>query len=299
MKKIIGICLFYFSFSLQAQIIPLQDCKGNTDFVSKLNFAGKQIAFSTSERQHRGLVCFVPSDPSKANKYQHESWSKAGYLSALIFDPSGNIYVIPTPTVNILYNDPLKQNVIYRVDSKTAIMDSFMSVPSPYLPHEFNPFGLLGLSYDCEDDFMYASSVMGSDYKNEKGRIYSIYTKRNSLPIVVDSLVGIDAIGLGVARVNNIKKLFFGSARTSEILSIELDSMNHFVGKPKLELSLENYGIRGDDKARKIKFTQNNQMVVKGAEFYYTLIAPVEKQESSYVFQYDPSYRRWILVAIE
>lgn len=299
MKKIIGICIFYFSFSLQAQIIPLQDCKGSTDFVSKLNFAGRQIAFSTSERQIRGLVCFVPSDPSKANKYQHESWSKAGYLSALIFDPEGNIYVIPTPTVNTLYNDPKRQNIIFKVDSKTAVMDSFMSLPMSCLPNEFNPFGLLGLSYDCEDDFMYASTVMGSDHKNERGRIYSIAIKRNSPPEIVDSLVAVDAIGIGVARVNKVKKLFWGSARNSEIYSVELDSLNHFVGKPRVEVSLENYGVRGDDKARKIKFTQNNQMVVKGAEFYYTLIAPVEKQESSYVFQYDPNYKRWILVAIE
>ncbi len=61
------------------------------------------------------------------------------------------------------------------------------------------------------------------------------------------------------------------------------------------ELSLEGYGPRGDDKARKIKFN-GNQLVVNGTAFHYNLQASSEKPETVYTFVWLPKQKKWGLI---
>ena len=61
------------------------------------------------------------------------------------------------------------------------------------------------------------------------------------------------------------------------------------------ELSLNGYGPRGDDKARKIKFS-NGTMLVNGISFNYNLQASSEKPETLYSFRWNINNKKWELL---
>ena len=106
-------------------------------------------------------------------------------------------------------------------------------------------------------------------------------------------------MGCGLAYMAEEKRLFFGKARTPEIYSIAVTNEGKFISEPRLELSLSDLGPRGDDRARKIRFNAQGQMVIQGVSFYFNLTAPTEKQETTYLFRYDAMRQRWLLEGVQ
>jgi outer membrane protein assembly factor BamB len=184
-----------------------------------------------------------------------------------------------------------KQNIIYKVDSRTAEMAPFVKIPAPPVANNKNPYGLLGLYFDCSAKILYASSIYGSDEHDERGVIYAIDPKTGK---VMDSYKGIDAMGLCVGGITGQKKLYIGSSRTTNVYSIELLKNGKFTGSLNQEFSLDMLGPRGDDKARKIRFDINGTMLVSGIEFNYNLAAVTEKQETLYRFRYNNEEKKWV-----
>ena len=60
-------------------------------------------------------------------------------------------------------------------------------------------------------------------------------------------------------------------------------------------MSLEGYGPRGDDKARKIKLS-GNKLLVSGTAFNYNLQAASEKPETLYTFIWLAKEKKWGLI---
>lgn len=264
------------------------DCKKQPAFIPSVGFNPSRTAYSTSEKKIKGLILMeinAPGDTSQGGRkvYQHPSWQMGGWLGPLQVDPDGNAYVASIPVVNVLDNPPHKQNHIYRVDGQTGVMEAFMTLPIPEAIPPENPYGVLGFAYRCEGDILYVSSVMGSTRQQERGCIYAVDTKSKK---VIDVLKNIDALGLGISYISGKRVLYFGLARQPEIWQIVLDQSGSFVGKPTMALSLEGLGPRGDDKARRIRFDKNNNMIVSAVEFNFNLTAPTEKQESIFQFLY-------------
>ncbi len=271
-----------------------RDCKKQPAFVQNLGFDLSRSAFSTSEKRIKGLSFIqFPSQASPEDRklYQHPSWTQNGWLGPMAIDANGNIYIAPVPVINVLDNPAEKQNNIYKVNTQTGEMSLFFQLPMETKPHELNPYGILGLVYDCEKDIILASTVAGSDREKVRGRIYSIQTK--GTPSVIATLTETDAIGIGVNYLNGEKRVYYGEARTSDIYSVGMNPEGKFQEKPRIECSLADLGPRGDDKARKIRFNQEGDMVVMGVEFNFNLIAPTEKQETPYTFHYDIFTRKW------
>ena len=279
---------------------PPTDCKKQPAFIATVGFDVTKSALSTSERTQMGLV-LIEIDPNNPNSkrsktYQHPSWDNAGYLGPLCIDQFGDAYVAPVPMVNVLHNPAADQNTLYKIDGKTGEMRKMIALPMAALPFQENAFGTLGMVYDCDNHTLYATSVAGSSRKEEKGRIFHIDIATQKVVSQIDSL---DAMGIGIGFVGSEKRVFFGKTRTGEICSVGLDLQGNFVGKPRIELSLEGLGARGDDKARKIRFQSNGDMTVSGIEFYYNLTAPTEKQETVYTFRYNAQAGRWGLVNMQ
>jgi hypothetical protein len=251
-------------------------------FVTTLGF-GNKAAFSTSDRKSQGLI-LVEGE----RKYQHPSWKTAGSLSPITRDGKGNTFVAPAPWVDLLKNKPADQNKIYRVDGQSQEMKLFVDLPRDNPQTTENAYGVLGLAFDCDTDSLYATSIFASTRREINGKIYQLDEKGN----ILSKLNKTDAIGLAVFNSAKGKRLYFGDARTSEIRSIVLDDNGNFSSESKVEISLANLGPRGNDKPRKINFS-NNEMVVFGIEFSYNLVAPTEKQETIYRFRYDASQDKW------
>lgn len=264
-------------------------CRTNPRFIAtKKEFTAKSF-FSTSERFIKGLVLI--DGVEKTRTWQHPSWQSFGWLAAIHYDEKGNIYTVPAPRINVLDNKPKEQNRVLKVDSVSGEMKVLAELPSAAPPNDQNPYGALGLAYDCETRLLYVSSIAGSTRAKESGRIFALDPDSGKVKAQLES---IDAIGLHLFKLGGEKRLYFGRARTPEIWSVAADQSGAFKGTPRFEITLENIGPRGDDRARRINFTPTNEMLVWGIEFSVNLVAPTEKQETLYRFRHEGKDRGWV-----
>jgi hypothetical protein len=274
--------------------IGITQCQRQPQFLAGTGLNTKRSALSTSENRIKGLVLIqLPEnagDTAGRKTWQHPSWKNFGWMGPITTDEQGNAYTVPVPVINILDNPPGKQNTIYKVDSKTAVMAPLTSLPGADSASLENVFGLLGLYYDCHAKKLYASSVAGSGRLSEKGVIYLIDPENGT---VLDKLPGMDAMGLCTGGITGTKRLYFGSSRTTDVYSVQLTKAGEFKGNPQKEFSLDMLGPRGDDKARRMRFDKNGDLLVHGVEFNYNLTAPTEKQETVYRFRYDEEEKKW------
>ena len=275
--------------------------------ITKLGYTVAASAFSTTEKNKVGIVLLelqrdkttkqVSANLDRLKTYQDESWKKFGYLSSLTFDNKGNIYVIPTPFISLLQNKPWQMNKILKVDTDNGKMSVWMNFATDSTQPINNPYGMLGLTYNCNDSSMWASTVYGSSRHQEAGIIYHIDVRSKK---IIDTLLNVDALALAINEdENHTQRLYYGSARDGKIFSYIIDKKGLLVRSSKrLEISLENLGLRGDDKARKIRFI-NDALLITGKTFNYNLEATSDKIESTYTFQWGKATNRWILQSIE
>ena len=183
-----------------------------------------------------------------------------------------------------------RKNTIYKVTGATGEMKPFVDLPVTASPGNSNPFGLLGIYYDCSGRQLYASTVAGSTQEKENGIIFAVDAETGKIS---DKITGKDAIALCVCGITGEKRLYFGSGRSSDIFSVKLTKAGKFFGDIQKEISLDMLGPRSDDKARRIRFDKNGDMVVYAVEFNYNLTAPTEKQETLYRFRYADEEKKW------
>ncbi len=314
MKKIIPILVLlaasiaaYFVFntkqrSQKTKILPsafklgvVSGCRKVPQFIKRLNM--RQPAIDSKQQDHNGGLLI--RDMSNNSTWQDKSWTQSGYLAAFERDNKGNMYVAPLPYVSLILNPPEKQNQIYKIDTQSAKMNLFLKMPSTEVPNNKNPFGTMGLFYDCDTNSLYVTSVAGSLPKQEKGVIYQIDLTTNQ---VVSQLNNVDAIGVGVFNTLKGKKLYFGSARKPHIYSVYLDEKGHFVGKKNYELSLSEIQGGNTTVAKKFVFRRNNNkfiMTVKETEFGFRLLAENNPNKKKYHFEYNIADDKWTFLAAE
>ena len=296
-----GLMLLTGRVTGQREIKP---CQKEPAFIQQYGLDPLWSALSTSEKHRMGLVLVeliktgTEAKPSlnsfRGRIFQDSSWKKAAWLSGISLDAAGNVYTIPAPLVSVLDNPPQNQNSIFRVDAQTGIMQKWLQLPLKKYESGNSPFGLMGISFDCTSGTLFAASIAGSKRFVEKGIVYAVDAGTRKLK---DSLVGMDVIGMTLYfdAIGN-KRLLFGKARTGEIWSVMIDKNARFLKKTlQLELSLEGLGPRGDDKARKIRFT-NGILSINGIAFNYNLQASSEKPETVYDFKWNQSTKKWELV---
>lgn len=282
----------------------IKPCQKEPAFIQQYGLDPLWSALSTSEKHRMGLVLVeliktgTESKPTansfRGRIFQDSSWKKAGWLSGISLDAVGNVYTIPAPLVSVLDNPPQNQNSIFRVDAQTGIMQKWLQLPLKKYESGNSPFGLMGISFDCTSGILYASSIAGSKRFQEKGVVYAIDALSKKIK---DSLVGIDVIGMTLYfDPADKKRLLFGNARTGEIWSVMIDKNARFVKNSlQKELSLAGLGPRGDDKARKIRFS-NGILSINGIAFNYNLQASSEKPETVYDFKWNQGAKKWELV---
>jgi hypothetical protein len=305
MKRYWNNCLIIAMFTLgcknsipeeEITTIGITDCRHQPLFIKNTGLAPQRSALSTSESRLKGLVLVqLPSSATDTNRrtWQHPSWKQYGWMGPITTDELGNTYIAPVPVINVLDNPPQKQNTIYKVESGSAEMQPLISIPITDSLTNTNPYGLSGVYYDCHGKCLYAATVAGSTREKEKGKIVQIDVTNKK---IIDEIDGIDALGLCVGGMTGEKKLYFGSARRATVYSIVLSAEGKFKSKPQEEFSLDMLGPRGDDKARRIRFDKNGDMLIYGISFNYNLTAPTEKQESFYRFRYYDDVKKWMLV---
>ncbi|MBL8056834.1 MAG: hypothetical protein JNK29_09055 [Anaerolineales bacterium] len=272
------------------------NCARQPAFAAAAGFS-PNAALTTSDDRRMGLVLMEALADGRLQQYQHETWTLAGWLGGLVLTESGDVYVIPAPRVSLWDNPPEKSTILYRVDGQSGAMAAALTLPAAQPPAAANPFGLLGLTYDCETHSLYVSSVAGSSRSAEVGRLFRVDLS-GAAPKLAAQLDGVDAIGVGVFNGAQGKRLYFGSARTSEVRSVALDAAGNFTGAPRLEFSLAEHDPRGDDKARRLSFDQSGGLQVEGLKFNFNLVATSEHRQNRYRYRYDPAADSWTFLDV-
>lgn len=266
---------------------PLNRCRGAMPFLNAQRF-GRGVYLSTSERVLRGLVA-VEQQGNMLRRWQHPTWTAAGSMAAMALARDGAVFVIPAPHVSLTPELAQRQNRVWRVDPQSGVMEVAIELPIPMPVTARNPFGTLGLSYDCESNMLYVSTVAGSTPAEERGSLFQLAVLPDGRAEVRSRLDGIDAFGVTLASTTRGKRLILGRARSGDLEWIALNAEGGFDGKPERIGSLAGLGPDGRDKARRIDVTAEG-IKVHGANFEFNLQQPAAgRQAYHYLFSFDPS----------
>lgn len=270
-------------------------CRVRPLFVDNARLEGA-AALGTAVRGHTGLVLKEYDHTGRVRHiHKHPSWENAGHLGAFVYTERGDVFVAPAPLVSLLENPPEKQNRLYRVDSRDARMQPFVELPAASEPSVANPFGVIGLAYDCATRSLYAASVAGSTPHAALGRIHRVDARTGEHEIVLE---GFDAFGLGI-RVNGAeRRLYFGSARDTGVYSAPLDDQGSLSAPPRLEFHLAAFEGGGNEKAKSIDFRTDGEMRVTAFDFHYTLKASGHHRLRHYRLRWSDPDQRWELINV-
>lgn len=270
-------------------------CRKVPSFIRSLKMRAPSL---DSRQQDESMGLLIRDNAQQNRTWQHKSWLQSGYIGGFDRDQQGNIYVAPMPYVSLLKNPPEIQNQIYQIDPKTAKMSLFMKLPTQNPPNAKNPFGTMGLYYDCDTHSLYVSSLAGSLPLKERGVIYQIDVRSKK---ILSKLENTDAIGVGVFNTKKGKRLYYGSARNSHLFSIGLDQKGHFQGDKKYEVSLSR--VKGGDTTviKKVQFSNIKNKIImslKEVEFGFRLTAENNPNKKKYAFELDQTNSQWIFQGI-
>ena len=265
-------------------------CRAMPSFMAQTGL-GNQVAIDTQQRGYIGVRLF---EPKTGRTFQHPTWDDAGHVGAFARDKNGNIYVAPTPDVSLVENPPALQNRIYRIDAQSGEMALWVELPAVAPPSTSNPFGVMGLFYDCDTNSLYASSIAGSTSTQTNGSLYRIDVASKQ---IASQLEQTDALGIGVFNGVTAKRLYLGSARSSDVYSVALDAKGDFTDDIHHEFALATLPDGNTTSVRKFDFSRDQQgqyvLQAKEAEFGFRLMAENNLHKRLYRFVYQPDTEQW------
>lgn len=276
-----------------AMLQSFTGCRQLPAFTQQLELTDSAF-FGTNVAGHTGLAI---ADPQANDVLQDDTWDDAGNLGSYVLDGQGNVWTAPVPLTSLELNPPEQQNKIYRVDTNTAKMMEYVELLPASPPSEFNPFGIVGLAFDCETNSLYAASLMGSTPTEELGRIFRVDLDDNTASLVLD---GVDAMGVGVVGTPEGKRLFYGSGRSGEVRSLPLDQEGNAAGEPRSEFVLSSLpGSAPTDRPQRITVNADGDLEVKGVEFNYSLRISGQAVPTIYILRLNAVSGDWELLSAE
>jgi hypothetical protein len=263
-------------------------CQKRPPFMFRLNVP-EDARVSTSTPGLAGFnILMRDAETGRIRPLVHATWESAGNLGQFTYDRHGNIYLVPVPLTSLEVNPPADQNKVYVIGAHTGRMREFIDLPVPRPIDTTNPFGTVGLAYDCDTHSLYVSSLAGSGPGEELGTIFRIGLDDNEIKSRLD---GIDTLGVGVFKGEGGKRLYIGSARRGEVVSVALDAQGDFEGEPRVEFDLGAQGLPGNYRAQKLRFTPRAEMRLKALPFAYSLRLIDNKEIVSRTLRYLPGDR--------
>jgi len=273
--------------SITAQNKNIFSCKRSPLFPTK---HGLKAPYAIDLRQGTDFKGLRIIEARKNGRFlQLPGWDRFGYLGLYCLDDKGNIYTSPLPYVSIDINPPKEQNKILKVDNRTGKMDVFMNLPSTKPPDAKNPFGVIGLEFDCTTKSIYATSVAGSTYKNEAGKIFQINPETKK---ILDTYDNLDAMGVTIFAGKSGRRLYIGLARKPEVYSIGLNEKGGFKDDLRFEFSLKDVNGGSDVKAHRMRI-KDDIMTIKAREFSYSLISASVSMRTIYKYKYNADKDKW------
>jgi len=238
-----------------------------------------------------GLAIAVPQPDGRSWRMLHRNgWDSAGMLGQFTYDEKGNFYVVPVPLTSLELNPLEDQNKVYRMDTDTGALEAFIDLPASKPLTTQNPFGTIGITYDCESRSLYVASLAGSGPMEELGSLFRINLASGE---VVDRMDGKDMLGLGIYRTATGKRLYFGLARKGEVHSVALDDKGDFLDESRFEFGLGLVDEGGNHRAQRITFNRDGEMLLKVLPFNYNLRSSGQAEHVTHRLRYVAAEDLW------
>lgn len=266
---------------------PADSCRGLPAFVADPQLGVQGATALATDQPERGLVLLAADPP----RFQHPSWDDAGFLGPIAYDRAGNIYVAPTPRLSLADNPLAGATTLWRADSASGELRPFATLPGA--ASERNPYGILGLSYACELERLYAGGVIGSTPSGERGGVVAVELSHGAqIPV----LEGVDVLGVLVVRRGAGYELYAGLARSPEVLAVPLDARGDPAGPARPLLDLAAAGAAPSERARKLRLV-DDELVVELVPFNYSLqnSASNVAQNRRASWAFDPTTGEWVV----
>jgi len=258
-------------------------CARHPQFLKELNVT-QPITIDLSQQQFKGLAFLWGKNFSKV--VHPKAWETFEHFSTYALDEVGNVYLAPMPFISIHPTTFNLQKNIYKLDTKTGKIEIFIHFDDVH-PSSSNPFGIISLVYDCDDQTLWVSAIDESDYREEKGVIYHIDVKTKK---VLKKVLNVDALTISLLKTEKGKYLLMGSARKNGLYAYEISASKIVEPAIKLlELPSANEHIR------KIKVRGDNLLELQTIPFSYTLIAETsnQKERNHYDAKWDNNNNSW------
>jgi len=236
-------------------------CVRHPNFLSKLRVP-QPIAIDLSQQNYKGLAFLYGRGLSKA--VHLKTWEAFDYFSTYALDPKGNMYLTPMPFVSVNPKTFEFQKNIYFLDTNSGNLSVWMSLDEVKATPN-NPFGVIAVVYDCDDNTLWVSAIDESSYDKGRGVIYHIDIASKK---ILQRVEGVDALSLALLKSSKGKFLLIGDARKSQLLAMEIKESRALANPIKL-LELSNTL----EHIRKIKIRGKNLLELQSIPFSYTLIA--------------------------
>jgi len=269
--------------------VSLDGCAAMPHFARRLRFVGG-LYLSTNLKNRDGLFLMGRLPNGQLASWRDPSWAETGPVSAYARDKRGNIYLAATPFVQSAEDAAWRYRTVWKIDTDSGKLTPWLTLPVAGKPHAENPYGILGMAYDCTTDSLYVTSVMGSDYDHKKGIVYRLDTRHNRVEKI---LSGLDAMGVLAVADARGKHLLLGSARSSSVLSVPLNNHGQAAGKPRLLFRLQQAKGGRDDRARRFLLNRTGELKIKAMDFDYTLRTASDAEERWYHYRYQPATGHW------
>ncbi len=262
-----------------------KSCAKHPNFLNKLKIP-QPIAIDLSQKQHKGLAFLYGKGLSK---FLHlEAWEKFDYFSTYALSPKGDMFLTPMPFISVKKNTFEFQKNIYKLDSNSGKLSIWMTLDEVKAGGN-NPFGVIALAYDCDDNSLWVSAIDETDYEHNRGVIYHIDVASKK---ILQKLEGIDALSLKLIKSEKGKFLLLGNARESALNALEIK-------KHKLSSELLTLVTLTDnaEHIRKIKIRGKNLLELQTIPFSYTLIAQTSGGEDRklYNLEWNNINSNWFL----
>ncbi len=254
-------------------------------FLSKLKIP-QPIAVDLSQDRYRGVAFLFGQNLSQA--VHPKSWMRFDHFSSYILDPEGNMYLTPMPYISVNPNTFNLQKSIYKLDSNSGKLSVWMSI-NEVKAGSNNPFGIIAIDYDCDDNTLWVSAIDETDYSTQRGVIYHIDIKSKK---ILQRVEGIDALSLKLLQSDQGKYLLVGSARESLLYAFYIDG-GMLSSTPQKLLALPD----ANEHIRKIMLRGKNHLELQTIPFSYTLIAQTVEQgiRTNYNAYFDIRLNSWKL----
>ena len=260
-------------------------CARHPNFLAKLKVP-QPIAIDLSQQNYKGLAFLYGQGLNRA--VHLKTWEAFDYFSTYALDPKGNMYLTPMPFVSVKPKTFEFQKNIYFLDSNSGNLSVWMHLDEVKATPN-NPFGVIALVYDCDDNTLWVSAIDKSSYDKSRGVIYHIDIASKK---IVQRVEGVDALSLSLLKSSKGKYLLFGDARKNALFSFKIqDGKLSSNAKKLLELPSLNEHIR------KIKIKGKNLLELQTIPFSYSLIAQTSRGEERIYYKaiWNESRGSWVI----